>query len=118
MESTRIVSPHPKEQSSFFFLNDPPPPEFYTLPLHDALPIWPAPAGRSPRPTRRSTRRWRRGRPAMAVLDAVRGGPPLSHRAQVAVAAVARRLPDTPVRPRSEERRVGKECRSRWSPYH
>src|SRR5258708_36170572 len=24
----------------------------------------------------------------------------------------------TPVRSRSEERRVGKECRSRWSPYH
>jgi len=24
--------------------------------------------------------------------------------------------PDAP--PRSEERRVGKECRSRWSPYH
>ena len=23
-----------------------------------------------------------------------------------------------PVRKRSEERRVGKECRSRWSPYH
>src|SRR5256885_4771674 len=23
-----------------------------------------------------------------------------------------------PVRRRSEERRVGKECRSRWSPYH
>src|SRR5260370_30593863 len=23
-----------------------------------------------------------------------------------------------PGRPRSEERRVGKECRSRWSPYH
>src|SRR5256885_11766249 len=23
-----------------------------------------------------------------------------------------------PRRPRSEERRVGKECRSRWSPYH
>ena len=22
------------------------------------------------------------------------------------------------VNPRSEERRVGKECRSRWSPYH
>ena len=22
------------------------------------------------------------------------------------------------VKPRSEERRVGKECRSRWSPYH
>src|SRR5256885_4289746 len=27
--------------------------------------------------------------------------------------------PHDPVRPhRSEERRVGKECRSRWSPYH
>src|SRR3712207_6939927 len=23
-----------------------------------------------------------------------------------------------PFKPRSEERRVGKECRSRWSPYH
>ena len=22
------------------------------------------------------------------------------------------------IKPRSEERRVGKECRSRWSPYH
>ena len=30
------------------------------------------------------------------------------------------RLPaaDKPGKPRSEERRVGKECRSRWSPYH
>src|SRR5260370_34332755 len=26
--------------SSFFFFNDPPPPEIYSLPLHDALPIW------------------------------------------------------------------------------
>src|SRR3989449_9483248 len=26
--------------------------------------------------------------------------------------------PDTSIRVRSEERRVGKECRSRWSPYH
>src|SRR5256885_16501106 len=26
--------------------------------------------------------------------------------------------PGTPADPRSEERRVGKECRSRWSPYH
>ena len=33
----------------------------------------------------------------------------------------ARRFVDSPVArvaPRSEERRVGKECRSRWSPYH
>ena len=33
----------------------------------------------------------------------------LEARAQVAPAGKA---------PRSEERRVGKECRSRWSPYH
>src|SRR2546429_6051139 len=26
--------------------------------------------------------------------------------------------PDGGAEPRSEERRVGKECRSRWSPYH
>src|SRR3712207_9063712 len=26
--------------------------------------------------------------------------------------------PMTSLNPRSEERRVGKECRSRWSPYH
>src|ERR1039458_10493057 len=26
--------------------------------------------------------------------------------------------PETPDTRRSEERRVGKECRSRWSPYH
>src|SRR2546425_13314364 len=28
------------------------------------------------------------------------------------------RRPDILVETRSEERRVGKECRSRWSPYH
>ena len=31
---------------------------------------------------------------------------------------IARILYATPTRDRSEERRVGKECRSRWSPYH
>src|SRR3712207_3395685 len=30
----------------------------------------------------------------------------------------ARMFPDLPSLRRSEERRVGKECRSRWSPYH
>ena len=27
-------------------------------------------------------------------------------------------ISSTPLAIRSEERRVGKECRSRWSPYH
>src|SRR5258708_5475387 len=30
----------------------------------------------------------------------------------------ARARPHPGTSPRSEERRVGKECRSRWSPYH
>src|SRR2546430_6916751 len=29
-----------------------------------------------------------------------------------------RLVPRAPLQSRSEERRVGKECRSRWSPYH
>src|SRR5258708_22996761 len=33
----------------FFFFNDPAPTEIYTLSLHDALPICPAPARRDPR---------------------------------------------------------------------
>ena len=32
--------------------------------------------------------------------------------------AIAWLHPFQPQRMRSEERRVGKECRSRWSPYH
>src|SRR5205823_12068847 len=43
------------------------------------------------------------------ALERVRAVP------QLRGAAEARGVPD---RVRSEERRVGKECRSRWSPYH
>jgi len=39
-------------------------------------------------------------------------------RRQAARAARRRRTPSAAWRARSEERRVGKECRSRWSPYH
>src|SRR3989454_8669534 len=35
-----------------------------------------------------------------------------------ALPTVTRILPDQDESTRSEERRVGKECRSRWSPYH
>ena len=38
-------------------------------------------------------------------------------RAEAVVDVLARRV-DAVKRVRSEERRVGKECRSRWSPYH
>src|SRR5256885_8455468 len=55
-------------------------------------------------------------RPATGRPGTLRGGGP---RRCVVVAAVPQdlRAPDPP-RDRSEERRVGKECRSRWSPYH
>ena len=36
----------------------------------------------------------------------------------LAVATKKRNNIDVRVEVRSEERRVGKECRSRWSPYH
>src|SRR5205085_4797654 len=44
-----------------------------------------------------------------ALLDVVRRGQDLAHAAD----RVQRQVDH-----RSEERRVGKECRSRWSPYH
>ena len=39
-------------------------------------------------------------------------------RFEAAEDAVQEALLDASVQWRSEERRVGKECRSRWSPYH
>src|SRR5258708_38629324 len=104
---------------TLFFFNDTATTEIYTLSLHDALPISAGAdhrlrAGEEHRvggvvgdvdvraldaPGRRG-----RGRPRLRLrplLDALppRGGGDLLRR-------------------RSEERRVGKECRSRWSPYH
>src|SRR2546430_4045690 len=37
---------------------------------------------------------------------------------ELAAVRIQRLMRQTSVRGRSEERRVGKECRSRWSPYH
>src|SRR5215204_2621983 len=45
-----------------------------------------------------------------------RGEPALRGEAELVYVHKAARLLDAPLR--SEERRVGKECRSRWSPYH
>ena len=39
-----------------------------------------------------------------------------AHKAEEIATALA--FPGWEFRTRSEERRVGKECRSRWSPYH
>src|SRR2546425_11488010 len=49
------------------------------------------------------------------ILAGIRRGRPLG---LPALALVAHPLAMALLAPRSEERRVGKECRSRWSPYH
>ena len=47
------------------------------------------------------------------------GGAPAAAEAAPAEAPAAQAAQESaPAAPRSEERRVGKECRSRWSPYH
>src|SRR2546430_3991385 len=45
-------------------------------------------------------------------------GPPLNLGQNWFVYRVAEKVEADPANFRSEERRVGKECRSRWSPYH
>ena len=67
----------------------------------------------SPRPVRRSSGQGpgrRSAVPAVSAIMVVRNEE----------AGIARKLENllTLDYPRSEERRVGKECRSRWSPYH
>src|SRR3712207_6866592 len=60
----------------------------------------------------------------VALTVAVAGTPAASPRSSTAsrvMAATTRKGPassSTRAMTRSEERRVGKECRSRWSPYH
>src|SRR5256885_17134260 len=103
----------------FFFFNDTATTEIYTLSLHDALPICPGTTwaelrqqvanafrrfdrdGASPQPWP-----WLYG-------DAMAVPPADTPRQHAALTATQLRMLD-----RSEERRVGKECRSRWSPYH
>src|SRR3712207_9567878 len=115
----------------YFFFNDTATTEIYTLSLHDALPIFfglvillifaifflvirhavrrtlatVSPQGK-PRysPAEASQREIR------AVLNG-ETKPPMDP-------AVDPTTVDVFVSGRSEERRVGKECRSRWSPYH
>src|SRR3712207_8897676 len=73
---------------------------------------------RAPRKLQERRKRWNAGRSAEA--DTKAGRPDLrdnlAGRMRAALGWFSR-LPPL-MRRRSEERRVGKECRSRWSPYH
>ena len=55
-----------------------------------------------------------------AVLDCLLGGPETAARMEGPIVRTPMETTyfDTETNARSEERRVGKECRSRWSPYH
>ena len=84
----------------FFFFNDTATTEIYTLSLHDALPI------------------------SLSVVCLAKSGIGKSYLMERVAACFPTEdlLENTQFTEnsfyRSEERRVGKECRSRWSPYH
>jgi len=52
------------------------------------------------------------------IVSAAWPGTPHPHLGRVFLAALTDDSPLSRMKQRSEERRVGKECRSRWSPYH
>src|SRR2546421_10719051 len=96
--------------SFFFFFNDTATTEIYTLSLHDALPILLAAS------VLEHSLKSEREQALVPTAEFDEAMEALSGAAHAAY----RRLVDHPglVAYRSEERRVGKECRSRWSPYH
>src|SRR2546429_9845780 len=105
--------------SFFFFFNDTATTEIYTLSLHDALPI-----------SMKYMKHWQD--PINVLLGAWLAVSPwvLGFQDQMAptangvviglalIAAALGAIFMPRAWERSEERRVGKECRSRWSPYH
>src|SRR3712207_9197331 len=119
----------------FFFFNDTATTEIYTLSLHDALPIYcqrminqdrnhfaasMVALGDADAMVTGATRNYSTAlEDVRHVIDAKPG-----HRVIGVSLCLARgrtvMVADTAIHemPRSEERRVGKECRSRWSPYH
>src|SRR5688572_33029191 len=109
--SSRTAS---SSSSRIFFFNATPTTEIYTLSLHDALPIYRGPLANGHRNGQPRAFRFRPRKPQFVGRQrhshnrapGCRDGADSGH----AILLFCRF--------RSEERRVGKECRSRWSPYH
>ena len=120
-----------------FFFNDTATTEIYTLSLHDALPIYacallmdgggggggggtggaePLPPPPQAASDNASVRVVKISRNAFIVIDRIWIPDKQSAHRSEDFSAVPAWLPGFSLR--SEERRVGKECRSRWSPYH
>src|SRR2546422_5483438 len=96
---------------------------FQTASEHLVLETKPAPAARATARKHRVLARGTRssGRPATSVVAHPGPTKPPLHLAGFHGSAgfyIAERGKGTQTPSRSEERRVGKECRSRWSPYH
>src|SRR2546422_9730655 len=115
----------------FFFFNDTATTEIYTLSLHDALPIYLVGAGtllEERALTIGFARRFATYKRASLIfrdLDRLQRLLANPWRPVQLVFSGKAHPADEPgkqmlksVYARSEERRVGKECRSRWSPYH
>src|SRR3712207_9348733 len=107
----------------FFFFNDTATTEIYTLSLHDALPIYnmemltPKGASMGASAAAPASSQTGQGSPAQqGQAQYSQGyspqGQPLQGQSSQGYSSQAQSSQ------RSEERRVGKECRSRWSPYH
>src|SRR3712207_9426308 len=103
----------------FFFFNDTATTEIYTLSLHDALPILRNLFGLAittnqachfSHPLRLSLQ-------SLPATEAFIDGQKALH-IELCMGTVGPNLINDLLALRSEERRVGKECRSRWSPYH
>src|SRR3712207_9498380 len=113
----------------FFFFNDTATTEIYTLSLHDALPISNVDYVLHPKDTLQLaysvlTENQKKKFEMEDELDFSFGIQNLARfrgncfKQRGCVSMVIRQIPFSIRTFRSEERRVGKECRSRWSPYH
>src|SRR3989475_10939256 len=103
----------------FFFFNDTATTEIYTLSLHDALPILITGPGGTPQAMGVSVQPSSDGSNwIVTVLSTPTGKLYASTTLAIFHGDGTSNMSATAFASRSEERRVGKECRSRWSPYH